>query len=353
MKKTRYYWYLLLVFLIAACETSDPSTLPNRPAIFGSSSVSSSGSALNILPPARSDSPSLPIQIDALRAREYPGSDILIEAVLDPGVNYSRYYVSYLSDGLKIYALMTVPDGPKPATGWPVIVFNHGYIPPNVYRTTQRYIAYVDQIARNGYIVFKSDYRGHDRSEGTPGGGYVNPNYTVDVLNAIASVKRYADADPNRIGIWGHSMGGYITLRSMVITKDIKVGVIWAGVVAPYPDLFTRWNAGAIPVRAAPGSWVYSLEQAYGSPAENPQFWNSISANAYLHDLNGPIQIHHGTVDEEVPLEFSQMLYDELQQAGRAAELYTYEGDNHNISKNFSLAMQRTVEFFDRYLKTD
>ena len=50
-----------------------------------------------------------PLEIQAMRARQYPGSDIGIEKVLDPGVNYNRYYVSYLSEGLKIYALMTVP----------------------------------------------------------------------------------------------------------------------------------------------------------------------------------------------------------------------------------------------------
>jgi dipeptidyl aminopeptidase/acylaminoacyl peptidase len=288
-----------------------------------------------------------------MRAREYPGSDIVIEAVLDPGENYSRYYVSYLSEGLKIYALMTVPTGEKPATGWPVVIFNHGYIPPDVYRTTERYVAYMDEIARDGYIVFKSDYRGHDRSEGTGGGGYTRPNYVIDVLNAVASVKKYPDADPNRIGMWGHSMGGYITLRSMVISGDIKVGVIWGGVVAPYPDIFTRWNAGARQTTPAYGSWTYSMEQAYGTPETNPDFWNSISANAYLRDLHGPIQLHHSTTDEEVPVEFSQMLYDEMLQANQNAELYTYEGDNHNISRNFDLAMQRTVEFFNRYLKPD
>ncbi|RPJ25206.1 MAG: peptidase, partial [Chloroflexi bacterium] len=144
-----------------------------------------------------------PLQIEAMRAREYPGSDIVVEEVLDPGVNYSRYYVSYLSEGLKIYALMTVPNGEKPPSGWPVIIFNHGYIPPTVYRTTERYIAYVDLIARSGYIVFRSDYRGHDRSEGEPSGAYSNPGYTVDVLNAVASMKRHPDADPNRIGMWG------------------------------------------------------------------------------------------------------------------------------------------------------
>ena len=84
-----------------------------------------------------------PLQIEVMRQQSYPGSEIVIEQTLAPGSNYSRYVVSYLSDGYKIYALMTVPNGPKPATGWPAIIFNHGYIPPAQYRTTERYVAYV------------------------------------------------------------------------------------------------------------------------------------------------------------------------------------------------------------------
>ena len=351
MNRTRYYWFIVLtVAILLACSSTDPDTLPNRP-IFGSSSPGNT-TPLRVLPAVNASSESLPLQIDAMRAREYPGSDIIIEATLDPGANYSRYYVSYLSEGLKIYALMTIPNGQKPTTGWPVIIFNHGYIPPAVYRTTERYIAYVDQIASSGYIVFKSDYRGHDRSEGAAGGVYTGPNYSIDVLNAVAAMKRHPDTDPTRIGMWGHSMGGYITLRSMVVSQDIKAGVIWAGVVASYPDLFTRWNPGARSTAPAQGSWVHSLQQRYGSVEQNPEFWNSISANAYVSDLNRPIQLHHGTADHDVPWEFSQMLYDEMLEANQVAEFYTYEGDNHNISNYFSLAMQRTIEFFDRYLKT-
>ena len=355
MNKIRYYGFVLtLLLVISACETTDPASLPLRP-VFGSSSPSNTtvDTTLRVLPSNNNTSTAHPLQIDAMRARDYPGSDIVIEAMLDPGSNYSRYYVSYLSDGLKIYALMTVPNGQKPPKGWPVIIFNHGYIPPNIYRTTERYIAYVDQIAQSGYIVFRSDYRGHDQSEGVAGGVYTQPNYSIDVLNAVASMKRYPDADPNRIGMWGHSMGGYITLRSMVVSQDIKVGVIWAGVVAPYPDLFTRWNAGARQTNPSAGSWVYSLQQAYGSVESNPQFWNSISANAYVGELNRPIQLHHGTADHDVPWEFSQMLHDEMLEANQTAEFYTYQGDNHNLSNYFSLAMQRTIEFFDRYLKTN
>lgn len=299
-----------------------------------------------------------PMEIAAMRAREYPGSDLVIEETLDPGSNYDRYYVHYFSEGLKIYALLTVPRGEMPATGWPVIIFNHGYIPPTVYRTTERYIAYVDNLARSGYIVLRVDYRGHDRSEGTASGAYGSPGYTVDVLNAVATMRRYPGADPQRIGMWGHSMGGYITLRAMVIDPGIKAGVIWAGVVANYPDMLTRWRrARAFPTSTPNPSgvtrrWRQDWTELYGTPEENPEFWASISANSYLADLNGrPIQLHHGTADGEVPLEFSQLLAEQMQAAGQTVELYTYEGDDHNISNYFSAAMTQTIVFYNTYLK--
>ena len=299
-----------------------------------------------------------PMEIAAMRAMEYPGSDLVIEETLDPGSNYERYYVHYLSEGLKIYALLTVPRGEMPSTGWPVIIFNHGYIPPTVYRTTERYIAYVDNLARSGYIVLRVDYRGHDRSEGEPTGAYGDPGYTVDVLNAVATMRRFPGADPERIGMWGHSMGGYITLRAMVIDPGIKAGVIWAGVVANYPDMLIRWRrARAFPTSTPNPSgvtrrWRQDWTELYGTPEENPEFWASISANSYLADLNGrPIQLHHGTSDADVPLEFSQILAEQMQAAGQTVELYTYEGDDHNLSNFFTAAMTRTILFYDTYLK--
>lgn len=295
-----------------------------------------------------------PLTIEYLRTQEYPGSAITIEQTLSAGSNYSRYLVSYLSEGLKIYAYMTVPSGAKPATGWPVVVFNHGYIPPDVYRPTERYIAYQNAFASNGYIVFRPDYRGHADSEGDAAGAYSDPGYTIDVLNAISSIKAYADSDPNRLGLWGHSMGGYITARAMVVRDDIKAGVIWAGVVGSYPDMLESWTRrntvpASIPQRSR--RWREVLVEDYGTPAENPAFWASISANSFLTDLSGPIQLHHGTNDADVPLLFSELLYEETLTAGQSAEFYIYQGDDHNISANLNTALQRSVAFFDQYVK--
>jgi dipeptidyl aminopeptidase/acylaminoacyl peptidase len=288
-----------------------------------------------------------------MRERNYPGSEVTIVETLDPGINYHRYLASYESEGLTIYALLTVPDGPKPENGWPVILFNHGYIPPEQYRTTERYVAYVDWLARSGYILFRTDYRGHGESEGEARGAYGSPDYTIDVLNAVSAMASYPDADPNRIGMWGHSMGGYISLRSMVISENIKAGVIWAGVVGSYPDLFNRPTRTPVP-NATPssrGRWRREMLELYGTPEENPAFWNAISANAYLSDLSGPLQLHHGTGDTSVPYVNSENLYRQLLDAGQMAEFYSYEGDDHNLSNSFGLAMQRTIEFFNTYLK--
>ncbi len=308
--------------------------------------------------PTPTPTPLHPLMIESLRQQAYPGSEITIEETLDPGSNYDRYIASYLSEGNKIYALLTVPQGEKSESGWPVVIFNHGYIPPAQYRTAERYVAYVDAFARNGYIVFKSDYRGHGNSEGEATGGYGSSAYTIDILNAVSSIKNYPDADPDRIGMWGHSLGGHITLRSMVATEDIKAGVIWAGVVASYPDLFERWHRrydGNPTPTPNPNSsrrrWRQELFEVYGSPEENPEFWASISPNSYLSDLSGPIQLHHGTADSSVPVEFSETLSGQIQEVGKPVELYTYENDNHNISNHFGTAMERSIQFFDTYVK--
>lgn len=298
-----------------------------------------------------------PLSIAALRQMEYPGSELVVEENLAPGSNYRRQVVSYESQGYKIFALLTVPNGEPPEDGWPVVVFNHGYISPSVYRTAERYVAYQDAFARNGYVTIKSDYRGHGFSEGEARGGYSNNDYTIDVMNAVGSVKRLPEVDSENIGMWGHSMGGHITLEAMVISEEIKAGVIWAGVVGSYDDLFNRWRNRdgdrPSPTPGGRGWWRYEMQEEYGDTTENPEFWESLSATAYLSEISGPVQLHHGSADDSVEVELSELLDERLRGAGREVELYVYPGDDHNISANLSVALARSVEFFDRYLKEE
>ncbi len=377
---TRFSW-LLRAFALAlfalpiACGSPNPTPVPTPPTVLaistdisnpsnsdeGNDSVfaTSTPTAVPTKTPSASPTPMDPLSIASARARTYPGSQFKIEQTLEPGSNYDRYIASYMSDGLKINGLLTVPRGKKPATGFPVIIFNHGYIPPKTYRTTERYVAYVDRIAQSGYIVFKSDYRGHGSSEGDARGGYGYPDYTTDVLNAVGSMRQYADADPNRIGMWGHSMGGYITLRALTIDPTIKAASIWSGVVASYPDMLSLWHH---PVSGAPRPtpadvpdhgrpWRNDLIDKYGTPEQNPTFWNSISANSFLADVSAPIQLHATNTDQEVPFVFSELLDQQILAVDGTVEFYKYTGDNHNLSASFDTAMTRTIAFFDKYVK--
>ncbi|GAA4015399.1 prolyl oligopeptidase family serine peptidase [Deinococcus rubellus] len=291
------------------------------------------------------------MSIAVARKRAYPGSDLKVLQTLRAGGNSSRQVVSYQSDGLSIHGLLTVPSGMPPKGGWPAVVFNHGYILPNVYRTTERYVAYQDAFARAGFVTLKSDYRGHGSSQGVALGGYYAPGYTDDVMNALGSLKRDNRVNAGRIGMWGHSMGGFLTLRAMVIDPSIKAGVIWGGVVANYDDLMNRWP------RKAPASIprrVLNLRRdavaRYGTPAENPKFWNSLSANSSLKDLSSPLQLHIGSVDEEVPPAFHATLVGQLKAVGKTVQSYVYPGDNHNLSGNLRTVLDRSVAFFKKNL---
>jgi dipeptidyl aminopeptidase/acylaminoacyl peptidase len=299
-----------------------------------------------------------PLSIAYMRTQKYPGSPLQKREKLGNGVNYERYIASYQVDGLTQYGLLTVPTGEKPTKGWPVIIFNHGYIPPEQYRTTERYLAYTDAFSRNGYIVFKPDYRGNGSSEGRPEGAYYSPAYTVDVMNAVGSLKQYPDANPDRIGMWGHSMGGNITLRTIVVdTKTVKAAVIWGGVVGSYNDLMNNWQR-RVPYQPSPRELALRntnrkrITDLYGTPTSNPSFWNAIDPTYFLNDINAPVQLHTGSDDEEVPSAFSEGLYKKLALLGKKTEFYNYPGGDHNISSpNFEVAIDRSVAFFDRYLK--
>lgn len=149
----------------------------------------------------------------------------------------------------------------------------------------------------------------------------------------------------------------------MVASPDLKAGVIWAGLMGSYQDLLERWwwprwgYVDGTPESGAESTddqarWFREIEAAYGTFETNPEFWDSIDATAYLNDISGPVQLHHGTADASVAVEFSTRLFDKMDALDLPVELYIYEGDNHNISNNFGAAMARSIEFFDRYVKS-
>jgi dipeptidyl aminopeptidase/acylaminoacyl peptidase len=293
------------------------------------------------------------LTIDYLRKLEIGGSQITFERELAPTFYYRQYIASYISEGNKIYGLLTVPIMAPPETGFKAIVFNHGYIPPASYRTTERYTTYVDYLARAGFVVFKIDLRGHGDSEGTASGSYYSPGYTIDAVAALKSLQTLDFVDPDGIGMWGHSMAGNLVLRAMLIEPKIKAGVIWAGAVYSYDDLAeygindNSYRPPATPEGDAQPRRSQQIFDAYGRPGSGHPYWQAVSLTANLDLLQSPLQIHHAQDDPVVNIGYSQGLAAALQAQGKAYEFYIYPSGGHNlVSPYFDQAMLRTVEFF-------
>jgi uncharacterized protein len=295
------------------------------------------------------------LTVPYLREREYKSSLGQIELYSQNG-NYTSYLTSYDSDGLKINGLLTKPLGDQPQNGWPAVVFIHGYIPPTLYSTTDRYTDHVDYLARNGFVVFKIDLRGHGDSEGTPGGGYFGSDYVIDALNAYAALQSTDFVNKEAIGMWGHSMAGNILLRAFVSHRDIPAIVIWAGAVYSYEDrdkYGINDNSYRPPTVANPGpNRRQELMQKYGSPSAASEFWKQVIPTNYLADSKGAIQLNHAVNDDVVNIGYSRDLMTLLDKTTITHELWEYSNGGHNIEGvSFDEAMTHTVEFFKKYLQ--
>lgn len=290
--------------------------------------------------------------IPYLRARTYQSSLGALKKYTDTAL-YTSYLTNYTSDGLTINGLLTIPKGE--VKKHPAIVFVHGYIPPTLYRTTEKYVEYVDYLARNGFVVFKIDLRGHGSSEGDAGGGYYSSDYVIDTLNARAALAASDFVNPDTIGLWGHSMSGNVLMRAFAAAPEIPAVVIWAGAGYTYKDLTTYRisdNSYRPPVNNTERQRKrQELRDTYGEFNADIPFWRQVAVTDYLPELKGAIEIHHAVNDDVVSIDYSRNLIKLLDATNVIHQLYEYPSGGHNISgTSFSTAMSRTVAFFKKYL---
>lgn len=284
--------------------------------------------------------------IPAMAEREYGGSELKLDKVLAENESYTRYSITYKSEGLKISGILNVPKGDGP---FPVLILNHGFIEPENYSNGQGLKREQDFFARSGYVVLHSDYRNYAQSDFDPAND-VRPRsgFVEDVLNAVSAVKnsQLNFFDKENIGMLGHSMGGGIALNVMVTKPQMaKAYVLLAPINADYKVNFDRW---------VKDEWPEVAQQfygQYGTYEENPEIWESFSAKNYFDRISSPIMIHQGVLDEDVPVEWSRKLNQDLKDAGKQVIYYEYPNEGHAFIDAQPLVMQRTLEFFDANLK--
>jgi len=317
--------------------------------------------------------------IDGLRQHNYQSGDIHIRSTFGETEKYTSYLIDYPSDGLTITGAMQIPKGDGL---FPVIVMNHGFFSRSVYHSgdgTDRTSAY---LAEHGYITLASDYRSWGDSD--IGESFFYSGLTIDVINLLYAIPSIPQADPMRIGIWGHSMGGGVTMKVLTIVGAgrrpelvegpsrpvaLKAAVLYSTVSADFADIIARWGNGCFGDIAqgeqiigcnssdvVPADLPNNLQKAYAFAGNDADTLKKISPLYSLSYVNVPIQIHYGTEDGKVlsgtPPQWSVNLTQALRDSGKQVEMYSYEGERHSfIGEPWFVFMGRVLRFFDRNLK--
>jgi dipeptidyl aminopeptidase/acylaminoacyl peptidase len=281
-------------------------------------------------------------------AKKYDGRGLHLGRVLARNDAYVRRFVTYRSGSLRISGILNVPRGEGP---FPVLVLGHGYIDPAVYVNGQGLLREQDYLARRGYAVLHTDYRGHAASDDDPQAEVqLRLGYTEDVINAVLAVRRsnLPALDGDRVGLLGRSMGGGVMLNVLTVQPGlVDAAVVFAPVSSNTVDNFDRWIRGD-PSRDGLANRIVAR---HGSPERNPSFWRNVSPRTFFDRVTEPVLIHHGTNDESCPIRWSRTTLSALQQAGQDARMFTYPGEHHAFGPQWPTSMRRTVAFFDRELR--
>jgi dipeptidyl aminopeptidase/acylaminoacyl peptidase len=340
MKKL--FW--LLVPLLVSCSlvatpVPTPITATSTPLVLPTPSLIPT----SISPPTVSPTadPYYAYGIDYLRSRSYGGGTIEFLEVLGQNVYFTRYSIRYPSDGLNIYGFADIPNDQE---NHPVIIALHGYIDPAVYTTLDYTTQYADALATAGYIVLHPNLRGYAPSDS--GDNLFRVGMAIDVLNLIALVQSQSggsdplkNADPNAIGLWGHSMGGGITTRVLTVTDKVKAAVLYAAMSG---DEQKNYEA----IRQWSGN-TRGLDEE-NIPAEP---LHRISPMYFFQNITAAVSIHHGLADQLVPVDWSVTTCGQLTSLGKNVQCHYYENMPHTFSgAGNEEFIQDMIRFFAQYL---
>lgn len=269
-----------------------------------------------------------------------------LPATIDPATLVEPMHVRYPgADGREIPALLYVPHAEAIRGGAlpPAIVHIHG-------GPTGQHLRWWDRasqwFANNGYVVLAPNIRGstgygrefQEANRGDWGGKDLQ-----DVVKGAQWLASEGIADPKRIGAYGGSYGGFMTL--MVLTQAPEVwaaGVSVVGVVS--------WKTLYDTTR---GDLKDYLERELGDPAKVPDLYRDRSPLTHVSKIKAPLLVLQGANDPRVPQSEAKLMTDALAKAGKTFDQHVYAGEGHGFRtrENAIDSLRRASEWFDRYLQ--
>ena len=291
-------------------------------------------------------------QIELFKADGTKLATLLVNDVSDATHPYAKYRAAHqptaygtltAADGTTpLHYSLIKPAGFDPKKQYPVVVFVYGG--PAAQTVTRAWPGRSDSffnqyLAQQGYVVFSLDNRGTPRRGAAFGGALYAKQGTVEVddqLRGVAWLKSQAFVDPARIGVYGWSNGGYMTLM----------------LLAKHSEAYACGVAGA-PVTDWALYDTHYTERYMDLPKANEAGYREASVFTHVDGIGaGKLLLIHGMADDNVLFTNSTKLMSELQKRGTPFELMTYPGAKHGLRGSDLLHRYRlTEDFLGRCLK--
>lgn len=346
--------------------------------------------------------PLLIYSIANLQKRQYETDFIQLEKSISEEDTYTSFLFSYTTLGKKMTGQINIPHNitANPEQKKKVIVLLRGYVPEEIYETGVGTKNAAAVFAQQGYITVAPDFFGFGESDPEPKdtwqARFEKPITVIELINSIESngiplnlaserTNNSYDLDTvtiSQIGMWAHSNGGQIALTVLEILKRPIPTTLWAPVTAPFPYSILYFSDELADEGKEQRKWIALFEKEYDA--------FDFSLTQHLDSLTGPIQIQHGTADDAALIFWSQEFAtkveaenqrrEEIQnqqkqlqatasalQATTSAQqnletnqkvldpvlfsLITYPNTNHNMVPNWDKAIQKDLQFFEKWLK--
>ena len=239
------------------------------------------------------------------------------------------------SEGVELNGYMVRPNGFDSSRRYPVLMTQ--YSGPGSQQAADRWtIGWEDVLVQQGYIVACVDgrgtgFRGEEFKKCTY--GELGKYETVDQIEAARYLASLPYVDPDRIGIYGWSYGGFMALNCILKGNDVFRAAI---AVAPV----TSWRFY---------DTIYT-EIYNGLPQDNPSGYDDNSPIHFADRLKGKLLIAHGTGDDNVHIQNTYEMITKLVEYDKPFELYVYPDRNHGMGPSRHHLMERCIEFVQRNL---
>ncbi len=267
------------------------------------------------------------------------------------GANVSAQSVHWTNEGFNVQGWLLGPKDVSHKQKHPMVVVVHGG--PSA-AATPRYIAagaqhgtrfdFIHDLITRGYYVFYPNPRG---SYGQ-GDAFTRANIRDfgrgdlrDILAGVDAVEKIAPVDDARLGIYGHSYGGWMTMWANTQTKRFNAAVAGAGIA----NWTSYYGQNGI------DQWMIPFFGA--SVYDDPAVYRAASPIEFIRQAKTPTLIYVGERDVECPAAQSLEYWHGLKSIGTPTQLMIYAGEGHHFRKpaNLEDLRGRIVGWFDRYLK--